>query len=325
MHAGFRRQESCGERSALQTLLHSAALLHDKLPLVSVFVPSTETPEEKQFTVHRHTYIYHILLIRKMSKYSGTVLHCSCRGWLSVISVHIVWRFCPVCQVDDLWEAGAGNNTLLVLPRGQHVSQKHVRIVWQTSLTHDDGEGEWNRWGLCDKTPVSMKIGLKPANDQCTHVDWQPPVCVETNWIKAVEAPKLSLSAKIHKIRYSAFFGSVAFLEDFRPYFLHHSKMADRSTQGRKESMFILQQVMASRASTSSEKVQTVPLYAWSEREQWRRVVLASFDTSKLWRGTLNFGASKWVPVPLISASAVPMPSSLSNEPPRVFQTATPA
>ena len=65
--------------------------------------------------------------------------------------------------------------------------------------------------------------------------------------------------------------------------------MADRSTQGRKESMFILQQVMARRASTSSEKVQTVPLYAWSGREQWRRVALASFDTSKLWRGTLNF------------------------------------
>ena len=60
MHAGFRRQESCGERSALQTLLHSAALLHDKLPLVSVFVPSTETPEEKQFTVHRHTYISYL-------------------------------------------------------------------------------------------------------------------------------------------------------------------------------------------------------------------------------------------------------------------------
>ena len=36
--AGFRRQESCGECSALQTLLHSAALLHEKLPLVSVFV-----------------------------------------------------------------------------------------------------------------------------------------------------------------------------------------------------------------------------------------------------------------------------------------------
>ena len=32
--------------------------------------------------------------------------------------------------------------TLLVLPRGQHVPQKHVRIVWQTSLTHDDGWGK---------------------------------------------------------------------------------------------------------------------------------------------------------------------------------------
>ena len=67
--AGLRRQESCGERSVLQTLLHSAALLHEKLPLVSVFLSSTETPEEKQLAVHwlhvrSHTYI---LLIRKMS------------------------------------------------------------------------------------------------------------------------------------------------------------------------------------------------------------------------------------------------------------------
>ena len=62
--------------------------------------------------------------------------------------------------------------------------------------------------------------------------------------------------------RYSAFFESVAFLEDFRPYFLHHSKMADRATQGCKQSMIILQQLMARRASTSSEKVQTVTLYA---------------------------------------------------------------
>ena len=41
--AGLRRQESCGERSVLQTPLRSAALLHEKLPLVSVFLSSTET------------------------------------------------------------------------------------------------------------------------------------------------------------------------------------------------------------------------------------------------------------------------------------------
>ena len=73
------------------------------------------------------------------------------------------------------------------------------------------------------------------------------------------EAPKLRLAPGD---RYGVCCWSVAFLEDFRPYFLHHSKMADRSTQGRKESMFTLQQVMARRASTSSVKVQTVPLYA---------------------------------------------------------------
>ena len=60
--AGLRRQESYGERSALQTLLHAAALLHEKLPLVSVFVSSAETPEEKQLAVNwlyvrSHTYI----------------------------------------------------------------------------------------------------------------------------------------------------------------------------------------------------------------------------------------------------------------------------
>ena len=79
--AGLRRQESCGERSVLQTLLHSAALLHEKLPLVSVFLSSTETPEEKQLAVnwlHVRSHTYIIYLVDLPDEYSGAVLHFSC-------------------------------------------------------------------------------------------------------------------------------------------------------------------------------------------------------------------------------------------------------
>ena len=79
--AGLRRQESCGERSALQTPLRSAALLHEKLPLVSVFLSSTETPEEKQLAVnwlHVRSHTYIIYLVDSPDEYSGAVLHFSC-------------------------------------------------------------------------------------------------------------------------------------------------------------------------------------------------------------------------------------------------------
>ena len=131
-------------------------------------------------------------------------------------------------------------------------------------------------WRLARSQPlinVHMWIDIHPCGWRLNDRLWRPP------------SSRLAPGD-----RYGVCCWSVAFLEDFCPYFLHHSKMADRSTQGRKERMFTLQQVMARRASTSSERVQTVTLYAWSGREQWRRVVLASFDTSKLWRGALTFG-----------------------------------
>ena len=69
--AGFRRQESCGERSTLQTLVHSAALLDEKLPLVSVFVfyrnSRRKTSRSELAICPQPLIIQYILLIRKMS------------------------------------------------------------------------------------------------------------------------------------------------------------------------------------------------------------------------------------------------------------------
>ena len=47
---------------------------------------------------------------------------------------------CEESRFAELIETSAGNDTVLVLSRGQTVIEKHVRSVQQISLTPDDGQ-----------------------------------------------------------------------------------------------------------------------------------------------------------------------------------------
>ena len=97
---GFRRQESCGlwQQLALHTLLHPAALLHKKLPLVSFLALG---PPLKN------------TLIREASIEARSCTVHADSGFESVL--------CEESRFAELIEASAGNDTLLVLSRGQTV------------------------------------------------------------------------------------------------------------------------------------------------------------------------------------------------------------
>ena len=157
---GVQKARELWQQLVLHTLLHPAALLHEKLPLVLFCLGFVLSTEEKQSAVnhqgvHSHT---HTLLILGMSiQVRGLALfmqslafsECCLKGLFSSPSW---WSLKGKCRQQ--YTSGP-------FQRADR-AEKHFRTVQQISLTPDDGQlhltcyrrysklflGWWNRRGL---------------------------------------------------------------------------------------------------------------------------------------------------------------------------------
>ena len=117
-YIGFGGDESCGRRSALQTLLLSAALLHEKVPLMSFLALRS---------VLKNT------LIREMSIQARSCTLQADSGSQSVLFDESVQSDLMILER----QVQATIHFCSLLDGG--TCHKTLDFVWQISLTHDDG------------------------------------------------------------------------------------------------------------------------------------------------------------------------------------------
>ena len=170
--------ESCGKRSRLQTLL-SAALLREKLPLVSFFVDYRYSIGIRRLCVPRQRIPCRsesetcpkLYLVDWLSGYSG-VASQSCTfhadssfqsGLLDPVSMR--WSVEEFVHFAELM-----------------VLERQVQAMVDFCQNHDDGHLRLKRckWcSLCDKTPVAKKIALKRTTQLCALCAL---TCIDMHW-----------------------------------------------------------------------------------------------------------------------------------------------